>query len=118
MEANAMTVPANPEVSRTITIVKAPGLTVRSDKGIAYYASMVTTCQQGDRWGLAFLCSGRLMFLPWDEVAGVEYYPAAPGGRQHCDVCDQRLVAYPHGETDTGAVETVESDNWMARALG
>jgi hypothetical protein len=102
---NMRTVPANPAVSGTVTVVKAPGLTVRKKDGPAYCASMITTASQNGRWGLAFLCSGGLQFLPWDEVAGVEYYPAAPSGRQHCDVCDSRLIAYPSGEAETGAIE-------------
>lgn len=104
-----------PEVSY---VVHAPALTVRKKDGSGYCATNIATCHQNGRWGLSFLCSGALTFLPWDEVAGVEYQPPVPYGRQHCDVCDGRLTVIPYGELETGAVVTLEKQpngSWLRK---
>lgn len=100
----------DPAKSPRLYVPQAPGMVVRDQNGNGYCAAMIHTCHQDGRWGLAFLCSGGLMFLPWDQVQGIEYYSALPHGRQHCDVCDGPLTAWPHLELAAGSVQVFQRD--------
>lgn len=69
--------------------------TVVTKKGVRYGANnlQITLSHSPKSWAsvLNFLCSGTLISIPAEEVDHIEWRES---GRQHCDMCDERLTSH------------------------
>ena len=68
-------------------------VTRRGEQRISYCANVLTIGLMPGTWksALNFICSGRMTSVPVEDVEAIEFRAT---GRQHCDMCDERLTSH------------------------
>ena len=75
-----------------IAIIKRPDFTVVTTDGRRYGASSLQVCSYEGSFGVAFMCSGEMTFVPSDEIAEIDF---DKDGATHCGFCSNQLTSWP-----------------------